>query len=747
VIYNKHIVTRMRIVLRESWMDGRRTSPILPSMGAKRLIVAEKPSVGRDIASALGKHRKAEGRLDGDGWTVTWALGHLVELAPPDAYGEEYKRWSLERLPILPESFKVRVTPKTRKQFELVKGLMRDPGVSEIVNACDAGREGELIFAYLYGLSACEKPVKRLWISSLTPEAIRDGFANLREGREMRPLEDAARSRSEADWVVGMNATRAYSAKFGRPGNVLSVGRVQTPTLKVLVDREREIEEFVPEKFWTVHARFARDGEHYDGLWFKGKQNRLSSKEAAEEISTRAEGGTGAVRKVQKKTATEKPPLLHDLTELQRNANAWYGFSADRTLKAAQALYEQRKLITYPRTSSRYLSGDMVPGLKGRAEAAGGLQELAPFAGELLALEKLPVTKRLVDDTKVTDHHAIVPTNKKPSGELPSDEAKVYDLVARRFLSVFFPEARFENTTVITDVEGETFVSKGRVVLEAGWRRLYPGGVGGKKETEPPVLPEVQEGQEWPVVKVGVKEGETKPPPRYSESALLGAMETAGKLVEDEELRQQMKDSGLGTPATRAATIERLLKVGYAERQKKTLVPTDKGRALISLLGGDSLASPELTARWEERLAKMERGGEDRAAFMRGIERFTASVVDSVRGMQGEKVAAPARTTKPHRGNGKGKSASGLIGDCPKCGAPVVETKKAYGCSAWKESGCKFAIWKTVAGKRVSEAQAKQLLANGRTSQLKGFKSKAGKPFSAALALDADHRVRLDFGD
>lgn len=726
-------------------MAGRRTSPILPSMGAKRLIVAEKPSVGRDIASALGKHRKAEGRLDGDGWTVTWALGHLVELAPPDAYGEEYKRWSLERLPILPESFKVRVTPKTRKQFELVKGLMRDPGVSEVVNACDAGREGELIFAYLYGLSACKKPVKRLWISSLTPEAIRDGFANLRDGREMRPLEDAARSRSEADWVVGMNATRAYSAKFGRPGNVLSVGRVQTPTLKVLVDREREIEEFVPEKFWTVHARFARNGESCDGLWFKDKQSRLSTKEAADEIAAKVQGGTGLVRKVRKKTATEKPPLLHDLTELQRNANAWYGFSADRTLKAAQALYEQRKLITYPRTSSRYLSGDMVPGLKNRVEAAGGLAELSPFAQEILALEKLPVTKRIVDDAKVTDHHAIVPTNKKPSGELPSDEARVYDLVARRFLAVFFPEARFENTTVITGVEGETFVSKGRVVLEAGWRRLYPNGVGGKKEKEPPVLPEIGEGQEWPVKKVGVKEGETKPPPRYSESALLGAMETAGKLVEDEELRQQMKDSGLGTPATRAATIERLLKVGYAERQKKTLVPTEKGRALISLLGDDSLASPELTARWEERLAKMERGGEDRAAFMRGIERFTASVVDSVRGMEGGKVAAPKASTRKRNGNGQG--ASGPIGDCPKCGAPVVETKKAYGCSAWKESGCKFAIWKTVAGKRLSEAQAKQLLKEGRTGQLKGFKSKAGKPFSAALALDADHRVRLDFGD
>ncbi|WP_047863832.1 type IA DNA topoisomerase [Rubrobacter aplysinae] len=723
-------------------------------MGETRLIVAEKPSVGRDIASALGRHRKGEGRLDGEGWTVTWALGHLVELAPPDAYGEEYKRWSLDRLPILPESFKVRVTPKTRKQFELVKSLMRDPGTSEVVNACDAGREGELIFAYLYGLSGCKKPVKRLWISSLTHEAIREGFASLRDGRQMRPLEDAARSRSEADWVVGMNATRAYSAKFGCPGNVLSVGRVQTPTLKVLVDREREIQSFVPEKFWTVHARFSKEGETYDGLWFKDEkdekgqnQSRLSTREAADEIAAKVRGGAGAVRKVQRKTAAEKPPLLHDLTELQRNANAWYGFSADRTLKAAQSLYEGRKLITYPRTSSRYLSGDMVEGLKKRVEAAGGLPELSPFAEELLTLEKLPVTrstKRVVDDSRVTDHHAIVPTNRKPSGGLPPDEAKVYDLVARRFLSVFFPQARFENTTVITAVEGETFVSKGRVVLERGWRRLYPEGTGGKKDKEPPVLPEIGEGESWPVVKTGVKEGETKPPPRYSESALLGAMETAGKLVEDEELRQQMKDSGLGTPATRAATIERLLKVGYAEREKKTLVPTEKGRALISLLADDSLASPELTARWEERLAKMERGQEDRAAFMRGIEEFAASVVDSVRGMKGEKVAAPAGVS---RNNGGSKKPSAPVGECPKCGAPVVETKKSYGCSAWKDKGCKFAIWKTVAGKRISESQARQLLKQGKTAELKGFKSKAGKPFSAALKLDEEYRVKLEFGE
>jgi DNA topoisomerase-3 len=709
-----------------------------------RLIVAEKPSVGRDIASSLGKHRKGKGSLAGSGWTVTWALGHLAELAPPDAYGEEYKKWRLETLPILPERFKVRVNAKTRDQFSVVKGLMRDPSVTEVVNACDAGREGELIFAYLYGLSGCKKPVRRLWISSLTPEAIRDGFNALRDGRRMKPLEDAARSRGEADWMVGMNATRAYSVRFGGYKNVLSIGRVQTPTLKLLVDREREIEDFEPEKFWTVYARFAREENTYDGVWFRKKENRLKEKEAAETIAEKVRGGVGAVKKADKKTASEKPPLLYDLTELQRNANARYGFTADRTLKAAQALYEERKLITYPRTSSRYLSKDMAGGLKKRVEAAGALPDLAPFAEKLLAADKLPISKRIVDDSKVTDHHAIIPTNKKSSGNLPPDEAKVYDLVARRFLAVFFPAARFENTTVITAVRDETFLSKGRVVLEVGWRALYPDGVGGRKEKEPPVLPPVEVGQEWRVAKVAVKEGETKPPPRYSESALLGAMETAGKFVEDEELRQAMKDSGLGTPATRAATIERLIGVGYLEREKKVLVPTGKGRALIRLLGDSRISSPELTARWEERLAKMEHGTETRPDFMADIGDFVRNLVEEARVKEGEKVATPAKRNGK-RGASTSKLSGETVGACPKCGAPVVETKKAFGCSAWKQSGCDFAVWKTVAGKRVSEAQVKQLLAKGRTGQLKGFKSKAGKPFEAALSLDGEYRVKLEF--
>ncbi|ABG03720.1 DNA topoisomerase III [Rubrobacter xylanophilus DSM 9941] len=696
-----------------------------------RLIVAEKPSVGRDIAGALGRHRREGDALVGSGWVVTWALGHLAELAPPDAYGAEYKRWSLQNLPILPERFRVRVNPRTRERFEAVRRWMRDPSVTEVVNACDAGREGELIFAYLYQLSRCEKPVRRLWVSSLTPEAIREGFGSLRDGPSMKPLEDAARSRAEADWIVGMNATRAYSVRFSRPGDVLSVGRVQTPTLRLLVEREREIEDFRPERFFTVHARFARDGKTYDGLWFREKESRLKEREAAEQIAEKVRGGTGVVKKAERRRTSERPPLLYDLTELQRNANARYGFTAERTLRAAQALYEERKLITYPRTSSRYLSGDMVGTLKRRVEAAGGLPELAPFAGRLLAAGSLPVGRRVVDDSKVTDHHAIVPTDRKPSGGLPPDEAKVYDLVARRFLAVFFPAARFENTTVVTEARGETFLSKGRVVLEAGWRELYPDGVGGRKEKEPPALPPVEAGQEWRVAKVGVKEGETKPPPRYSESALLGAMETAGKLVEDEELRQQMKDSGLGTPATRAAIIERLIKVGYVEREKKALVPTAKGRALISLLADSPLSSPEMTARWERRLARIERGEERRPDFMSDISGFAASVVEGVRRMEGEKIAAPG-------GGGE------ALGACPKCGSPVVETKKAYGCSAWRKTGCDFAIWKRVAGKRVSESQARQLLAKGRTARLKGFKSRAGKPFSAALVLDGEHRVRLE---
>ena len=644
-----------------------------------RLIVAEKPSVGRDIAGALGRHRREKGALVGEGWTVTWALGHLAELAPPDAYGEEYKKWRLESLPILPDRFKVRMSPKTRDQFAIVRSLMRDPSVTEVVNACDAGREGEFIFAYLYGLSGCKKPVCGSGSPPSPPRRSWRASAPCATGAAMKPLEDAARSRGEADWIVGMNATRAYSVRFGRRGNVLSVGRVQTPTLKLLVAREKEIQDFKPEKFWTVHARFAREGRTYDGVWFKKKQNRLKE-EAAAAIAGKVRGGPGTVRKAEKKTATERPPLLYDLTELQRNANARYGFTAERTLRAAQALYEERKLITYPRTSSRYLSRDMVGTPQKAGRGRRGAARSGAVRREALGRAEAPdqqARRRRFEGHGPPRHH---PDRSRSLGRAAARSGKGLRSGCAALSRGVLPGGPLREHDRRHGGEGGDVPFSGRVVLEAGWRALYPDGVGGKKEKEPPVLPPIAVGQEWEVAKVGVKEGETKPPPRYSESALLGTMETAGKLVEDEEFRQAMKESGLGTPATRAAIIERLIKVGYVEREKKTLVPTEKGRALISLLGESPLSSPELTAR-------------GRSAWPRWSGAPSAAPT-----LWPTSAASPRRSSRRAR-NGGGEAGGPSrsrepLGACPKCGAPVVETKKAYGCSAWKTTGCDFAIWK-----------------------------------------------------
>ncbi|MFL5992546.1 MAG: DNA topoisomerase 3, partial [Rubrobacteraceae bacterium] len=694
------------------------------------------PSVGRDVARVLpGPFAKHEGYLEASDHIITWAVGHLVQLAEPDEYDARFKKWRMADLPILPDEFKLVVRDeRSRKQMTVITRLLGRDDVEDVVNACDAGREGELIFAYVYEKAGGKQPVKRLWLNSMTMQAMREAFAHLRDGAELAKLEAAARSRSEADWIVGMNATRAATIRLRSSfDGAVSLGRVQTPTLAILTRREEEIRAFKPEKYWLVDAKFATDDDRrYEGRFHAGAQPRLKTSAEADAIVAAVRGKRGEITKLDKSKRTERAPLLFDLTSLQREANTRFGFSARRTLAAAQRCYEEHKVLTYPRTSSRYLTSDMVPEFKEIAGRVGRRPEYREAASYVQSLDLLPLG-RVVDDAKVGDHHAIIPTNSDHALEkMNDDDRRVYDLVARRFLAVFFPAARFENTTVVTEVRGETFLSKGRVVLEAGWRALYPDGVGGKKEKEPPVLPPIEVGQEWRVAKVGVKEGETKPPPRYSESALLGAMETAGKFVEDEELRQAMKESGLGTPATRAAIIERLIKVGYVEREKKALVPTSKGRALISLLRESPLSSPELTGQWERRLAEMERGAERRLDFMADIGSFTTSLVEGVRAMEGEKLAS--RSREP-------------LGACPKCGSPVVETQKAYGCSAWKTSGCDFAIWKQVSGKRLSEGLAKQLLARGRTGQLKGFRSKAGKPYSAALKLDGDHKVRLEFGE
>src|SRR5947199_8572800 len=603
---------------------------------AKTLVVAEKPSVGRDLAGALpGKFEKDEGFLESDEYVITWAVGHLVQLAEPEDYDERFKKWRMADLPIVPDEFKLRARDKkAEKQLKVIHKLLKRDDVDRIVNACDAGREGELIFAYIYETSGVDKPVERLWISSMTKQAIREGFEQLRPGEQLRRLEAAARSRSEADWLVGMNATRAATIR-GRAwvGGVVSLGRVQTPTLALMVKREREIQAFVPGPYWLVHAQF---DPRYEGLWFEGDETRLKEAKRAEEIAAKVSGAEGTVESVERKEQSERAPLLYDLTSLQRDANRRFGFSARRTLQAAQSLYENKKAITYPRTSSRWLSGDLVPQLKPTAGTLEPIGEYAAAARYVLALGQLPLG-RVVNDAKVDDHHAIIPTDVDHDVDTFSpDERRVFDLVARRFLAVFHPPARYARTTVVTPVEEERFRTRGKVTLEAGWRGVYgllseadqqAARQDEDAENESAELPTLQQGQAVKCTAAEVEAKETRPPPRYTEATLLSAMETAGKLIDDEELREAMKERGLGTPATRAETIETLIRREYVERVRKDLQATPKGLQVITMLESHPLTSPELTGGWEKRLADIEHGSGDRGAFMKEIEGFTRSTV------------------------------------------------------------------------------------------------------------------------
>src|SRR5256885_15020034 len=577
---------------------------------AKTLVIAEKPSVGRDLAAALPgdfKQSKDKTHIEGDEFVISWAVGHLVGLAAPDEYAPNLKRWRFADLPILPEKFKlVPVDERSKKQLQAVHKLMRDDEVELIVNACDAGREGELIFAYLYETAGVEKPVQRLWLSSMTRKAIQEAFEHLRPGAEMAQLEAAARSRSEADWVVGMNATRAASIRLRAAfDGAVSLGRVQTPTLALVVKREQAIRDFKPEPYWLVEAKFSADERRrYAGRFLGGK--RIPEDEAAK-IVREVEGQPGEITKLEKKEEREKPQLLYDLTTLQRHANTMYGFSARRTLAAAQRLYEEHKALTYPRTNSRYLSGDLVAEIKPTAELVGHNQQSRRASEYVTALESLPLG-RVVNDEKVTDHHAIIPTRSEHDlGKMGGDELKVYDLVAKRFLAVFHPEAVFERTRVETTVATHIFRTSGRVLLVAGWKAVYgeeaengdraDDDTGGDQ-----LLPKLDQGESVQTDAVESLRKETQPPRRSTDASLLGAMETAGKDIDDAELREAMKDSGIGTPATRAAIIERLISVGYIEREGRALHATEKGVQVIRLLGEHQLTSPELTGQWERRL-------------------------------------------------------------------------------------------------------------------------------------------------
>jgi DNA topoisomerase-3 len=807
-----------------------------------KVVLAEKPSVARELAAFLGAGARHDGYFEGRGYQVTWALGHLATLKEPQDYDPALKTWSLAALPIVPDRFELKpVEGKgARAQLAVVRRLFRS--ADEIIGATDAGREGELIFRYILELAGCTaKPARRLWLSSLTREAIRDAFARLRPLTEYDPLYAAARCRSEADWVVGLNATRYYTVRYRSGGILWSVGRVQTPVLALIVRRDDEIRTFKPEPFWELLTL-------YREVTFRFAGDRFAREDEARALLERVQGHPFVIRGVDRKPERVPPPQLYDLTALQRDMNRRYGMSADATLKVAQGLYEGQA-ITYPRTDSQYLGNDMKGKLPGILEA---LRPLKPAEIGRLDLGSLAFTGRIVDDKKVGDHHAIIPTGKRP-GDLSPGARKVYDAIVVRLIAAFYPACVKEVTTVAGVSNGVPFRARGVRVLEPGWTALDPRKGGEKKRDDEQELPEFRPGESGPHEPF-VRRGETTPPKPYTEGTLLGAMETAGKLVDDEQLKEALKERGLGTPATRAAIIETLLERGYVARENKALAATDLGRYLIALVQDRGLKSPELTGEWEAKLREIERGRLDPRRFMTEIVHYTGEVVRSgdapavdadrlgdcprcgrpviagkrgfgcsgwregcpfvlwrehrgyplgdheIRALlqrrallrpvsldgAGEAILAltdtgavteipvpsgrqrPARAAGPRKEGGRrgaaarlrvqaasdgarthrnerpaGRSA-GVLGPCPLCGSEVIEQERSYGCSGWR-GGCKFAIWKTIAGKKIGARTAQALLKRGRSPLLKGFASKSGKSFEARLKLDAGE-VRFDFG-
>jgi DNA topoisomerase-3 len=734
---------------------------------AKTLLIAEKPSVGQDLARVLkGPFQKKEGWLEGPEHVVTWAVGHLVQLAEPDEYDKKFKRWRMEDLPIVPDRFKLVVRDeRSRKQMTVVTAQLGREDVDLVVNACDAGREGELIFAYLFEKAKGKKPVKRLWLSSMTNAAMKAALDSLRPAEELASLEQAARSRSEADWIVGMNATRAATIRLRSSfDGAVSLGRVQTPTLAIVARREEEIRAFKPEPYWLVDATFAAgpladadadEGERvYRGRFHAGAKPRIATEAEAVAIVEACEGKTATITKLEKKEQREKAPMLYDLTTLQREANTRYGFSAKRTLAAAQRCYEEHKALTYPRTNSRYLTKDMVAEIKPTAELVGGHTEYAKAAAYVTGLDLLPLG-RVVNDAKVTDHHAIIPTKSEHDlDRMGSDDKRIYDMVARRFLAVFHPEAVFENTRVESTVPagederdgGYVFRTRGRLLLVPGWRGVYDEvstastaktsgarAEGEEDEGADQQLPKLEQGESVKTREIASARKETKPPRRYSDASLLGAMETAGKLVDDDELREAMKDSGIGTPATRAAIIERLITVGYIERDGRSLVASEKGVNVIRLLNEHALTSPGLTGDWENRLGKIERGEDSREKFMGDIAGFARETIAEL----DEKL----KDVRIPRAS---------LGPCPICGHEIMENRKGYSCWARNDPGCGFVIWKGKAGKQLPAEVARELIKTGYTARaITGFKGRSGRSFKAHLALEQteEGKWRVEFDE
>ena len=744
----------------------------------KTLVIAEKPSVAQDIVRALtptaGKFEKHDEYFESDTYVVSSAVGHLVEIQAPEEFDVKRGKWSFANLPVIPPHFDLKPVDKTKTRLNAVVKLAKRKDVDKIINACDAGREGELIFRlieqYAGGAKPLGKPVSRLWLQSMTPQAIRDGFGALRTNAQMQPLADAARCRSEADWLVGINGTRAMTAFNSRDGGffLTTVGRVQTPTLSVVVEREEQIRKFVSRDYWEIHASFGAQAGVYPAKWFnpahkkdigtgegpgatgpdvEKKADRVWTQREAQAIADAVRGQQATVTEESKPT-TQASALLFDLTSLQREANGKFGFSAKTTLSIAQSLYERHKALTYPRTDSRNLPEDYVAVVKDTMGmlADSGMKHLAPFAAQAVKGGYVKPTKRVFDNAKVSDHFAIIPTLQAPSG-LSEAEQKVYDLVVRRFLAVFFPSAEYQVTTRITTAASHNFKTEGKVLVKPGWLAIY-----GKEAAEEVAdakdgdkgqsLVPVQPGEKVKTETVDPRGLKTRPPARYSEATLLGAMEGAGKTVEDDELREAMQEKGLGTPATRSSIIVGLIAEKYMLREGRELIPTAKAFQLMTLLRGldvQELTKAELTGEWEYKLAQMEQGKMSRTSFMAEIASMTERMVKKAKEYDRDTIPGDYAT---------------LAAPCPNCGGIVKENYRRYTCTGKTgvEDGCGFSFGKTPAGRTFEVAEVEQFLRDRKIGPLDGFRSKAGWPFTAEMVIKFDdetknYKLEFDFGD
>jgi DNA topoisomerase-3 len=718
------------------------------SFMTKKLIIAEKPSVATDISKALGGFTKHDDYFESDDFVLSSAVGHLLELHAPAEFEVKRGKWSFANLPVIPPHFALQPIEKNESRLKLLLRLIKRKDVTGLINACDAGREGELIFRYIVQHAGSKKPVSRLWLQSMTPSAIRDGFEHLRTDKQMLPLADAAVCRSEADWLVGINGTRAMTAFNSKTGgfHLTTVGRVQTPTLAILVEREEKIKKFVSRDYWELHATFGAKAGEYPGRWFdetfkkvkseKGEKTsaevdadaelraeRLWDQKKADAIRAKCEGKPGIATE-EAKPSTQLSPLLYDLTSLQRDANGRFGFSAKMTLGIAQALYEKHKVLTYPRTDARALPEDYLDTVKSTLDALAD-SGYKKFAKEVLAKKWVKPNKRIFDNSKISDHFAIIPTLLTPK-HLTETEAKLYDLVVKRFLAVFYPAAEFLVTTRITRVEGETFKTEGKVMVDAGWLAVY--GKDAQSDETPSLVP-ISANEKVKTEAVEVQANQTRPPARYSEATLLSAMEGAGKLVEDEELRAAMSAKGLGTPATRAQVIEGLLAEKYIHREGRELIPTAKAFSLITLLRGlevTELSSPELTGDWEYKLNEMEHGKLGREEFMKEIAAMTRHIVERAKSHESDTVPGDFATLKV---------------PCPKCGGEIKENYKKFQCQ-----NCDFALWKIVAGRQFETHEIEELITKRVVGPLQGFRSRMGKPFAAMIRLSDELIPEFDFG-